>query len=150
MVRRERSHHIYLSNMDQKRKPTMVELEALRRYSDITLCPGDVLYIPRGHIHNAPAIVFDNRRGATTPASSLPAGLSSESSSSDCESRVMMRRRRRWRRRWLDLDNCPSYPKGMPLVTRWPIVLTVLVCIYITFGLLQAEHRIDNIFLFLS
>ena len=29
-------------------------------YSDFTLCPGDVLYIPRGNIHNASTVLFDN------------------------------------------------------------------------------------------
>ncbi len=113
-----REPSIYLSNKDQKRKPTMVELEALRRYSDITLCPGDVLYIPRGHIHNASTIVFDN--------------LSSESSSNDGESGVMMRRRRR-----LDLDNCPSYPKGVPLATQLADRLDG-PSLHLTFGLLQS------------
>ncbi|KAL7540884.1 hypothetical protein ACHAXR_010456 [Thalassiosira sp. AJA248-18] len=51
---------IYLSNKDQKRKPTKEELKDLHRYSEFTLCPGDVLYIPRGHIHNASTVIFDN------------------------------------------------------------------------------------------
>ena len=51
---------IYLSNKDQKYKPTGAELKDVQRYSEFTLCPGDVLYIPRGHIHNASTVLFDN------------------------------------------------------------------------------------------
>jgi len=36
------------SNKDQKRKPKSGELEGFGRYSDLTLCSGDVLYIPWG------------------------------------------------------------------------------------------------------
>lgn len=77
-------------------------MEALRRYSDITLCPGDALYIPRGHIHNASTVVFDK--------------LS--------ESR-------------LDLDNCPPYPKEMPLA----MLANRLdgPSLHLTFGLLQSS-----------
>ena len=109
-----RDPSIYLSNKDQKRKPTMVELEALRRYSDITLCLGDVMYIPRGHIHYASTIMFDN--------------LLSESSSNGESSGI---------RRRLDLDNCPSYPKGMPLATQLANRLDG-PSLHLTFGLLQS------------
>ena len=37
---------------DQKRKPTKEELK-LTPFEDILLRPGDALYIPRGHLHNA-------------------------------------------------------------------------------------------------
>ena len=37
---------------DQKRKPTMEELKA-SPFDDVLLRPGDALYIPRGHLHNA-------------------------------------------------------------------------------------------------
>ncbi|KAL7468692.1 hypothetical protein ACHAXS_008916 [Conticribra weissflogii] len=53
---------IYLSNKDQKRKPTQDELQHYihsAKYRDVTLCPGDVLYIPRGFIHNASTVDFD-------------------------------------------------------------------------------------------
>ena len=57
-VSREAS--IYLSSKDQKRKPTLKELKNVQRYDDFTLCPGDILYIPRGHLHNASTIDFDH------------------------------------------------------------------------------------------
>ena len=71
---------IYLSNKDQKYKPTGAELKDVQRYSEFTLCPGDILYIPRGHIHNASTVLFDNL-------------LESKDGSTA-----------------IDLDNCPSYP----------------------------------------
>ena len=83
---------IYLSSKDQKRKPTGVELEATNRFSDFTLCPGDVLYIPRGHIHNASTVLFDNL---------------SESKSKDNDSGGD-----------IHLDNCPSYPSNDVLANR--------------------------------
>lgn len=54
---------IYLSNKDQKRKPTQEEVQHYihsAKYRDVTLCPGDVLYIPRGFIHNASTADFDD------------------------------------------------------------------------------------------
>ena len=83
---------IYLSSKDQKRKPTGVELEQTNRYSDLTLCPGDVLYIPRGHIHNASTVLFDNL---------------SESTRNDNDSGGA-----------INLDNCPSYPNNDVLPNR--------------------------------
>ncbi|KAL7517884.1 hypothetical protein ACHAWX_002764 [Stephanocyclus meneghinianus] len=54
---------IYLSNKDQKRKPTKEEAEYFAskegHFLDITLCPGDALYIPRGFVHNASTIDFE-------------------------------------------------------------------------------------------
>jgi len=87
---------IYLSSKDQKRKPTGVELEATNRYSDFTLCPGDVLYIPRGHIHNASTVLFDNL---------------SESTRKDND-----------RGGEISLDNCPSYPNNDVLANRLAVV----------------------------
>jgi len=55
-----RESSIYLSSKDQKRKPTLEELKHVQRYDDFTLCPGDILYIPRGSIHNASTIDFDH------------------------------------------------------------------------------------------
>ncbi len=55
---------VYLSNKDQKRKPTVEEIkhyvQSPARFSEFTLCPGDALYIPRGHIHNASTVLFDD------------------------------------------------------------------------------------------
>ena len=54
---------MYLSNQDQKRKPTKSEvthyLSERGRFKEFTMCPGDILYIPRGYIHNASTIDFD-------------------------------------------------------------------------------------------
>jgi hypothetical protein len=54
---------IYLSNQDQKRKPSKRENDAYfsnsGHYREFTMCPGDVLYIPRGFIHNASTVDFD-------------------------------------------------------------------------------------------
>ena len=43
---------IHLALPDQKRKPTQEELNSTP-FEDVLLRPGDVLYIPRGHLHNA-------------------------------------------------------------------------------------------------
>jgi hypothetical protein len=55
---------VYLSNKDQKRKPSVEEIKhyvkSPARFEEFTLCPGDVLYIPRGHIHNASTVLFDD------------------------------------------------------------------------------------------
>lgn len=55
---------VYLSHKDRKRKPTKEELvyyvQSPARFSEFTLCPGDALYIPRGHIHNASTVLFDD------------------------------------------------------------------------------------------
>lgn len=53
-----RNPSIYLSMRDQKRQPKSHELNNLHRYEEFTLCPGDALYIPRGHIHNASTVNF--------------------------------------------------------------------------------------------
>ena len=53
-----RNPSIFLSNKDQKRQPNSRELKNLHRYEEFTLCPGDALYIPRGHIHNASTVDF--------------------------------------------------------------------------------------------
>eukprot|EP00571_Detonula_confervacea_P017784 CAMPEP_0172297080 /NCGR_PEP_ID=MMETSP1058-20130122/235_1 /TAXON_ID=83371 /ORGANISM="Detonula confervacea, Strain CCMP 353" /LENGTH=507 /DNA_ID=CAMNT_0013006187 /DNA_START=131 /DNA_END=1654 /DNA_ORIENTATION=- len=76
-----REPSVYLSSKDQKRKPTKMELEQLQRYSEFTLCPGDVLYIPRGHIHNASTVIFDKRENESGDESNL------------------------------ELNSCPTYPK---------------------------------------
>ena len=52
---------IYLSNKDQKRKPKTDEMQHYLsrpqgRYEDFLLRPGDVMYIPRGFMHNASTI----------------------------------------------------------------------------------------------
>ena len=67
---------VYLSNQDQKRKPTLEELERFRnsRYNDVLLRPGDALYIPRGFIHNASTIIVDES-GDRTPSLHLTFGL---------------------------------------------------------------------------
>eukprot|EP00804_Cyclotella_cryptica_P005941 CCRYP_000207-RB/>CCRYP_000207-RB protein AED:0.33 eAED:0.33 QI:1051/1/1/1/1/1/2/171/318 len=58
---------IYLSNRDQKRKPSKEEAAYFAsddgHYLDFTLCPGDVLYIPRGFLHNASTIDFEEFEG---------------------------------------------------------------------------------------
>mmetsp|Transcript_7211 Transcript_7211/g.11179 ORF Transcript_7211/g.11179 Transcript_7211/m.11179 type:complete len:568 (-) Transcript_7211:1466-3169(-) len=53
---------VYLSNKDQKRKPTVEEIQHYgdARFSEFTLCPGDAIYIPRGHIHNASTVLLDD------------------------------------------------------------------------------------------
>ncbi len=43
---------IYLVPPDQKRKPTMNELYK-KQFENVRMKPGDVLYIPRGNLHNA-------------------------------------------------------------------------------------------------
>ena len=48
-----RNPTVYLSTESLKRKPTPKELMSLKRYDDVLLNPGDILYIPRGTIHNA-------------------------------------------------------------------------------------------------
>jgi len=51
---------VYLSTRDLKRKPTIQEMNRYLaeggRYRDFLLRPGDVLYIPRGFIHNASTV----------------------------------------------------------------------------------------------
>ena len=69
-VAREAS--IYLSSKDQKRKPTLKELKHVQRYDDFTLCPGDVLYIPRGNIHNASTIDFEHLQESNSDLDSCP------------------------------------------------------------------------------
>ena len=80
-VAREAS--IYLSNKDQKRKPTLEELKRVQRYDDFTLCPGDILYIPRGYLHNASTIDFEHLQ-----------------ESDEVKGQI-------------DLDSCPLYPNGV-------------------------------------
>ncbi len=71
---------VYLSNRDQKRKPTIEEIkhyvQSPARYSEFTLCPGDVLYIPRGHIHNASTVLVDDD-ASNEPLNSCPASYPS-------------------------------------------------------------------------
>lgn len=50
---------VYLSNQDQKRKPTVQELGNIAYFDDVLLRPGDALYIPRGFVHNASTVVTD-------------------------------------------------------------------------------------------
>jgi len=69
-VAREAS--IYLSSKDQKRKPTLKELKHVQRYDDFTLCPGDVLYIPRGNIHNASTIDFEHLQESNSDLDRCP------------------------------------------------------------------------------
>lgn len=76
-----REPSVYLSGKDQKQKPSKKHVQSLRHYSEFTLCPGDVLYIPRGHIHNASTVVFDDYEQTD------------------------------WEGGGADLDRCPSYPK---------------------------------------
>lgn len=47
------------------------------------MCPGDVLYIPRGHIHNASTMIFDNMENEDGEQNGV------------------------------DLNKCPSYPKDL-------------------------------------
>lgn len=59
---------IYLSNKDQKHKPSKDEARYFAhegQYAEFTLCPGDVLYIPRGFIHNASTVDFEQMRQAS-------------------------------------------------------------------------------------
>eukprot|EP00956_Cyclotella_meneghiniana_P010280 scaffold14195_cov65-Cyclotella_meneghiniana.AAC.5 len=75
---------IYLSNKDQKRKPTKEEITRLmsnhRSYAEFTLCPGDSLYIPRGFIHNASTVDFDQLNNEPMNDCSYPEGLISSQS----------------------------------------------------------------------
>ena len=79
----------------------------MKTYSDFTLCPGDVLYIPRGNIHNASTVLFDN----------LPQTNDQDK---------------------IDLDNCPSYPKGS---VSGELLSSLLngPSLHLTFGLLQSN-----------
>ncbi len=51
---------IHLANTDMNRKPTAQEIEHARQNSflEFTLCPGDVLYIPRGTMHHAITVEY--------------------------------------------------------------------------------------------
>mmetsp|Transcript_19308 Transcript_19308/g.29094 ORF Transcript_19308/g.29094 Transcript_19308/m.29094 type:complete len:397 (+) Transcript_19308:101-1291(+) len=50
---------VYLSNQQQKRKPTLNEID-VPHYPTFLMKPGDVLYIPRGFLHNASTVgLFD-------------------------------------------------------------------------------------------
>jgi len=54
-----------LTSDSLRRHPTPDEVKHFsenNRFLDFTLCPGDVLYIPRGHLHNASTIDFPNLR----------------------------------------------------------------------------------------
>ena len=58
-----REPNIYLAGKSVRRQPTPDEVKHFsesNRFLDFTLCPGDVLYIPRGHMHNASTIDFPN------------------------------------------------------------------------------------------
>lgn len=71
---------VYLSNRDQKRKPTIEEIkhyvQSPARFSEFTLCPGDALYIPRGHIHNASTVLVDGV-ASNEPLNNCPASFPS-------------------------------------------------------------------------
>uniref|UniRef100_A0A7S1Y1A8 Bifunctional lysine-specific demethylase and histidyl-hydroxylase n=1 Tax=Grammatophora oceanica TaxID=210454 RepID=A0A7S1Y1A8_9STRA len=49
---------VYLSNEELKYKPSLAELNETSWYDTFVLNPGDVLYIPRGHLHNASTVGF--------------------------------------------------------------------------------------------
>mmetsp|Transcript_14101 Transcript_14101/g.29648 ORF Transcript_14101/g.29648 Transcript_14101/m.29648 type:complete len:736 (-) Transcript_14101:124-2331(-) len=90
---------IYLSNKDQKRKPTQEEVQHnihSAKYRDVTLCPGDVLYIPRGFIHNASTVDFDDfeagSNGGVEKWDVCPAYPSESHSNSDGNEREIMMR----------------------------------------------------------
>ena len=54
---------MYLTTRDNRRKPTKDEIRHYahdNQFLEFTMCPGDVLYIPRGHLHNASTVEFDN------------------------------------------------------------------------------------------
>ena len=54
---------MYLTTRDNRRKPTKDEIRHYaqdNQFLKFTMCPGDVLYIPRGHLHNASTVEFDN------------------------------------------------------------------------------------------
>merc|ERR1711862_699172 len=53
---------IKLTTCDLKHKPTTNELNYYynNKYNDFLLYPGDILYIPRGYIHNASTILLNN------------------------------------------------------------------------------------------
>ena len=58
-----REPNIYLAGKSVRHRPTPDEVKHFsesNRFIDFTLCPGDVLYIPRGHMHNASTIDFPN------------------------------------------------------------------------------------------
>mmetsp|Transcript_47001 Transcript_47001/g.98577 ORF Transcript_47001/g.98577 Transcript_47001/m.98577 type:complete len:544 (+) Transcript_47001:81-1712(+) len=60
-----REPNVYLSHKDKKRKPSIEEVEYYARdnhFLEFSLCPGDVLYIPRGHMHNASTIAFNQQK----------------------------------------------------------------------------------------
>jgi len=56
---------------DQKRKPTVEEIKHYgdAKFSEFTLCPGDAIYIPRGHIHNASTVLLDDNEVDHCPSS---------------------------------------------------------------------------------
>ncbi|KAL7552946.1 hypothetical protein ACHAWF_016182 [Thalassiosira exigua] len=101
---------VYLAGKDQKRKPTPAELIDLRRYDEFTLCPGDVVYIPRGFVHNASTILFDEL----------------EESEGDGGGRSGGGR---------NLDRCPDYPPS----ARHLADRLNGPSLHITFGLLQSH-----------
>jgi len=56
---------VELTSESLRRHPTPDEVRHFsenNRFLDFTLCPGDVLYIPRGHMHNASTVDFPNLR----------------------------------------------------------------------------------------
>lgn len=112
---------IYLSEKDRKFKPTNKQASSFQRYDTFTLCPGDVLYIPRGHIHNASTVLFDDLFGQEDEKN----GDASEVA--------------------LDLDRCPDYPKDNPLAQ----VLQSRVIgpsLHLTFGVgLGCEKTVESL-----
>jgi len=54
-----REPNIYLAGRSNNVQPTQAEVEYYtdkNQYLEFTLCPGDVLYLPRGHMHNASTV----------------------------------------------------------------------------------------------
>ena len=66
---------VYLSNQDEKRKPTLEELHDTEYYDDFLLQPGDALYIPRGFIHNASTVIMGQSDDDGIPSLHLTFGL---------------------------------------------------------------------------
>ena len=70
-----REPNIYLAGKSVRHSPTPDEVRHFsenNRFLDFTLCPGDVLYIPRGHIHNASTIDFPNLQRKWTDYDNCP------------------------------------------------------------------------------
>ena len=61
---------VYLPTHDMKRKPSIMETQfymSAGNHSTIILQPGDILYIPRGFVHNATTELTAGQKGFDEP-----------------------------------------------------------------------------------